>query len=479
MEIKGPAGTPPVDIERPAVRPTAAGSATPQPTTSSPSAQAAATLRLSPALFQVGQLLEVIVAKIENNQNLLLMLQNPIVDDKGQRINLQLRAPMPFPVKEGQQLTVEVKAMQQGQPVLNIVRSNQPQIPVQVHLGEALANQRPLTPLLANLSVLQQPALQTMLQALPQPVRDQVQVLWRTLPDAAQIQKTQGLKQALLHSGPFLESQLARAEQPGARIFPAMDVRTGLLKLAAAIRSQLAQQAPTTQHGTSTTQGSTTSNPTLTPSPLLAATAKSTSTASTTTMTVTPGGEQVQQQKQLNPNVPQPQARAQATVNNLGTQQLMEELLQQTDAGLARITSHQLQTHSGDPLRPNWLMELPVKHEHGVDVFDLRIQREPDKESESGKPAKHQWTVMLAFDLEGMGPVRVQVSLINEEVSTFWWADKPDTVKLFHQHMDTLQNRLKASGLVINKMDCQHGIPDTEPVQKNVPYSTTIVDEKA
>lgn len=468
MEIKGPAGTPPVDVEPPAVRPSSASGSTPQATTTS---SQATTLRLSPALFQIGQMLEVVVAKIEGNQTLLLQLLNPIVDEKGQRINLQLRASMPYPIKQGQQLSVQVKSLNQGQPVLNIVRTQDAQTSIQTHLQNALATQRPTAPLFANLAELHQPAPHKVLQSLPQDVRERIQTLWHSLPEPVQLQKAHGLKQALLHTGPFLESQLANLALPGTRSFPATDVRTGLLRLANAIRAQLQAQA----NELAVTQGKQSTATTVSTS----ATASLTQTAEAPQPSMKTSIEQQQAQlKPPHPNVPQSQSRAQPTVINMGTEQMLDELLRQTEGGLARILSQQLQAHSSDPQRPNWMMELPVRHENGVDIFDLRIQREPDKEAAAGEQAKHQWTVMLAFDLEGMGPVRVQVTLLNEEISTFWWAEDPATVDMFHKHIGILQTRLKTVGLDVNQLDCQCGIPSTEKSSLVVPYSNTMLDEK-
>ncbi len=472
MEIKGPAGTPPVDVEPPVVRPSAASGSTPQATTASSQAP---TLRLSPALFQIGQMLEVVVAKIEGNQTLLLQLLNPIVDEKGQRINLQLRASMPYPIKQGQQLSVQVKSLNQGQPVLNIVRTQDAQTSIQMHLQNALATQRPTAPLFANLAELHQPAQHKVLQSLPQDVRERIQTLWRSLPEPVQLQKAHGLKQALLHAGPFLESQLANLALPGTRSFPATDVRTGLLRLANAIRAQLQAQANESA-ATQGKQSTATTIPTsLTPS--LTQTAEA-NRATTPSSIQTPAEQQQIQLKPPHPYVPQSQSRAQPTVINMGTEQMLDELLLQTEGGLARILSQQLQAHSSDPQRPNWMMELPVRHGNGVDVFDLRIQREPDKEATAGEQAKHQWTVMLAFDLEGMGPVRVQVTLLNDEISTFWWAQDPATVDIFHKHIDILQTRLKTAGLDVNQLDCQCGIPSTEKASPVVPYSNTMLDER-
>jgi len=157
---------------------------------------------------------------------------------------------------------------------------------------------------------------------------------------------------------------------------------------------------------------------------------------------------------------PQAQARATASLTMMTT----EHLLQQTEGGLAHISTQQLHSTNHDPQRPLWLLELPGRHDNGVDVFDLRIQRD-GKERHTAEPAHHTWTVMLAFDLQGPGPVRAQVDLVQDKISSYWWADQASTVELFHQHMEQLQQRISSAGLKVNKLQYQQGIPDTVQTQ--------------
>ena len=123
-------------------------------------------------------------------------------------------------------------------------------------------------------------------------------------------------------------------------------------------------------------------------------------------------------------------------------------------------------------------MELPVRHKNGVDVFDLRIQRDAEDQHADADRASHTWTVMLAFDLEGLGAVRAQISLVQDQISTFWWAEQANTVDLFHQHIDQLSHRITAAGLKVSKLNCQCGIPNTTQAPRNVPISDIILDEK-
>jgi hypothetical protein len=472
MEIKGPAAPPTVEVQTPSIRPTASGhAATPPATPQVPSN----TLKLSPSLFQVGQLLEVVVAKIESNA-LVLMLQNPILDENGQRINLQLKAPASYPTQVGQQLTVQVKNITNGIPQLQVVAAGAETLNLNAVLHNAQQQQRPLPPLYANLAQLQQLQNKQQLDALPALVRERIQTLWRSLPDTSQIQKPSGLKQAMNYSGPFLESALLNMAQGQARNYPAMDVQTGLLRLAAAIRTQLETVAllRNEQASAGASSRSNETNRLLTQTSADNAALQKTANPPTNKAAVSTANDV----KPVHPEIPQTQARASTLVTALSSEHLLEQLLQQTEGGLARILTQQLHTASHDPQRPLWLLELPVRHEDGVDVFDLRIQRDAEERRAAGERAQHTWTVMLAFDLQNLGAVRAQISLVQEQISTFWWADKASTVELFHQHLAQLQHRITAAGLKVNKLQCQQGIPDATQSPRNVPISNVIVDEK-
>ena len=475
MEIKGPTAPQPVEVQAPSVRPTAPSNASIPTTTPQ---VAANTLQLSPSLFHIGQMLEVVVAKVESHA-LLLMLQNPILDENGQRINLQLRAPAAYPAQLGQQLTVQVKNIANGIPQLQVLAANAEALNPNTILHAAQQQQRPLPPLYANLAQLQQLQNKQQLDALPALVRERIQTFWRSLPDTSQIQKPAGLKQAMSYSGPFLESAMFNMAQGQGHSYPAMDVQTGLLRLASAIRAQLASASPLHNVHAQTSAPSTPG-----PQPPVDTTTANPASQTPATTTNVAGDKPAMapatsnDTRPFHPEIPQAQARTTASVTTMTTEHLLQQLLRQTEGGLARILTQQLHNLSHDPQRPLWLLELPVRHENGVDVFDLRIRRETEEQHAARERAQHTWTVMLAFDLQGLGPVRAQVNLVQDQISTFWWANQANTVELFHQHLDQLQHRITSAGLKVNKLQCKQGIPDTAQTPQNVPISNVIVDEK-
>lgn len=470
MNIQGPMGPPPVDNTEPlSVTPGSASTAS-RNVTQTP--VASVQVQLSPNLFTQGQILEAVISKIEQD-TLLLVLQNKLLDSRGQPLNIQFRTPA-FPGAEvGQQLSLQVAQVKQNLPVLQLLSvSNTPQ-DLLANLQQTLANNRPLQSVLEHLLAAKQlPPSQV---ALPTSVREQLDRVWRTLPESTQLQRPDHLRQALKNTGPFLEAHLAKmAMGSPERFYPAMDIRAQLLRLAEALRQQIPQPPntnPTTPPTPTTTAQATLSQ---------AAVTTSTATTSTTTAqtTATPATTQTPVAPKQELNLPNALPRQTVQYEGLKAEQILQQLLQQTDAGLARIQHQQVQMSQAD-IRPQWLMELPIKHSDGVDVFDIRIQPDAEQQGHSDKDPTHPWTVMLAFNLDGLGPVRAQISLFNGQISNYWWAEQPETVQLFQQHLSFLENRLQHAGVPFQQLVCACGIPEPKQTQTKVPYSDANLDERA
>lgn len=473
MEIKGPTGSIPVDPEPVQVEP---GTASRESRNTQSAPSQSVQLKLTPNLFKPGQVLNVIVARLEQN-SLLLMLQDRITDAEGNPLNIQLRAARTPAAEVGQRLQVVVEDIKQQVPVLKVLNTQRPAIVLADLLAQAQTRQQPTQQLLNNL--VQIKSTEALLATLPKNVTDKIETLWRALPEASQLQRPDGLRQAVQYSGPFLEAHLLKAQQAGNRFFPAMDTRTHLLRLAEALRQQ------NTPLGTPETKSPQQAMP---PQPASASLARDNLTGQPT-KTAVPGMDmQVETKSQapvpkVDPNIPTPPSRQAQTLSNMTTNQILELLTQQTEGSLQRTLTQQLHMLNTDAQRQQLVFELPIRHGEDVDVFDMRIH--PDQEGQQQQAGDHArpWTIMMAFNLEGLGPIRAQVSLIKEKISSHWWAEQQQTVDLFQQHMATLQDRLSHVGLDIDKIHCQCGMPRLANTQaapeQQTHYSDINLDEKA
>jgi hypothetical protein len=175
--------------------------------------------------------------------------------------------------------------------------------------------------------------------------------------------------------------------------------------------------------------------------------------------------------------LPVPQPAIQSSVEMLrGVVEFRADLLQQTEAALARIQLHQLAAlpREGERGLLEWLFEIPVRRGEDTDLWSMRFFSEQRQQQESRQRAAG-WSVQLAFDLPGLGPVQAQIQLSGEQVSTRFWAENRDTLPLLRAHLDELRRALNEVGLDVGELDC---VPGPRPRDRST-SSQALIREKA
>jgi len=293
------------------------------------------------------------------------------------------------------------------------------------------------------------------------------------LPEAGQLQRVNNLRQAIQYAGPFLEAQLLGNHQGKTRFFPAMDTKTHLLRLAEALRQYNINVSPREAGST---------NQTINPAQPLTPSLRENLSAQSATATTTAESKNQPAASRVDPNIPAPPTRQTQTLAGMTTNQILELLSQQTEGSLQRTLTQQLQMLTSDSLRQQMVFELPIKHGDDVDVFDMRIHPDQEGHQQQDNEPTRPWTIMMAFNLEGLGPIRAQISLFDDKISTHWWAEQQHTVDLFQQHIQTLQDNLSHVGLDIDKIHCQCGIPKLagshDAQEQQTHYSDKNLDEQ-
>lgn len=156
---------------------------------------------------------------------------------------------------------------------------------------------------------------------------------------------------------------------------------------------------------------------------------------------------------------PHPHARGAASLQAQQPAPLLRaELLQQAEASVARLQLSQLASlpQSRDT-GLEWLLDLPVRRGEETDVWSLGIRRDEPQGGRDQERLGPLWTVQLAFDLPGLGPIQARVSLRGEQVSTWFWATREVTMPLLQDHLQELRRELEASGLQVAQLHCLHG----------------------
>ncbi|MET0091586.1 MAG: flagellar hook-length control protein FliK [Candidatus Thiodiazotropha sp.] len=171
---------------------------------------------------------------------------------------------------------------------------------------------------------------------------------------------------------------------------------------------------------------------------------------------------------------PMPGQTPTAAVESNPTVKLLLDLFKHLDGAVARIQTNQLHSlASEDGGRPIWQFELPIRHDNGVDLFQFRIS--PDAQHAS-KDVSSGWRLTLHMNLTPLGPMKVQLHLIGERVSTIIWSQNPGTSERVGQHLDTLRRGLESAGLEVTKLASYQGSADNE---HELPSDHTLLNEKA
>lgn len=409
-------------------------------------------------VWQVGAILQLMVSQVQGKTvNLALppgISGAPIIQTKTD-----------LPLLPGQQVLVKVTG-DLHKPSLQLIPSNQsPQDLVSQTLRQQLPVQQAQSPLLANLNWAAKllPTQQATASTLSPQVQQIANALIQGLPTSQQLRDPNQLFKSMHLSGQYLEHTLQNRAAGQPHFNPEQDLRAQLLRLVYALRQQTNLSASAT-----TTVASPVS--TLATAPEVAAQLMREAAHINSKQAFSSSNSAPASRTQT----AQPQAASNASLAMMNNPKMMaEELLQQVEGVLSRIQSQQLQSLQADQQgRQMWMMELPVKHKENIDLFDLRIQRDGKDKEQSEQ--EQSWSMTLAFDLEGLGPIRVQVGLIGEAITANFWAELPDTRRLFHEHIEHLRSRLNQSGLEVSELSCQCGVPP-EPAEY---LESRLLDER-
>lgn len=148
-------------------------------------------------------------------------------------------------------------------------------------------------------------------------------------------------------------------------------------------------------------------------------------------------------------------------------------LLEQVEAGLARVRANQVQTLlTQTPEKAAWLIDLPLSHGTRHDVVKLRIQADRPRGPEDEDPS---WTVWLDFDLDPLGPVYAAVATQARAVTVNLWAEQATTAELFNTYLTALRTDLDDAGLNVSGLHCHNGNPPHPPRDAILPR---LLDEQ-
>jgi len=368
--------------------------------------------------WTVGRLLTALVSRANPDGSYTLQLG-------GQRVQVK----SDLPLQAGASLRLEV--VETGaQTVLRRLPETVTPSTVNQLLRESLPRQASATPLLSNLSHLSG-ATGNQQSPVPAAVSQLAQQIAQALTSQDALKQPQTLKQALMDSGVFLEARLAAAIEGRPELSLARDFKAGLLKLAQLLAQHL--PATTTPPHQSTTSRSSVNLP------------------ASRSMEMAPPP-----MRQAPPATLPPTPASLALLDS--PELALHELSHQVDAALARMQISQLSSlPSGDGTGQFWLLELPLRAADHVDSFQLRIQMQD--EQSSTPELTSGWSVMLSFNLEGLGPMYARLVMTANSLSASLWAEQEQTVELLQEYRGLLQQQFSSAGLGDSEIAILSGRP--------------------
>ena len=266
-------------------------------------------------------------------------------------------------------------------------------------LRERLPQQNGYAPLLATIGALSQWSI---VRQLPPYLRSALALLEHSMSTPQEVSTGEGLRQAVNRSGIFLEAQLAQAPASDATTAHD-DMKGALLRLVAILKGQ----------------------------PLVGESSDAEVDPPLLYRGVLPQGR-----------FPLPTELA----NSSEATDFLPRLYTDVQAALARLEVAQLQAGVA-----NWLVEIPIQDADGADVLQLLL-----KQQQEGEQA---WTLGFSLDLPSLGPIVGELQLRGLRLSLRLWAQHRDTVDRLEEQFEDIRSRLDATGLFLDQLSCQFGLP--------------------
>jgi hypothetical protein len=309
------------------------------------------------------------------------------------------------------------------------------------------------------------------LAGVPEPVRQAAERLLALPPALDETLTADSVKQALDRSGLFLEARLSATADgaPSAATGSASDLKAALVVLRNVVKSWLANDLPLASALDGTMQGATSGTGALNGRDALMAllmgndgTAQDGANAGAQN-----AAARIPASAATPPPPPYrgaPTAGQPATPPSISADtsphDIARVLLSETDAALARQTLLQaasLPDHASamsatsammrnDPTSgPRWLFEVPFATPQGAAVAQFEIARDGQHAPPAGQKAA--WRARFSLDVEPIGPVHAQISLVGTRAAVTLWAERPETSTQLRDNAPALADALRQAEL--------------------------------
>jgi uncharacterized protein (UPF0147 family) len=319
-------------------------------------------------------------------------------------------------------------------------------------------------------------------ETVPQALKDIAARIIQNLPPKDQLITSQGLKQAIVNSGLFLEAKmpLAVAQAELIKDLPQLikneSVPQSLQRIAAEILQNLSPKQSLEQP--SPTHAKPVSNATLAPTELNQAdetgnTAKARTLGDAELVTGDFKANLLKFIQALKQEVSQQsgQPLSQADLD------LFKNLQHKTENTVAKLVLDQLMSlPKEDSPKQQWIIDIPFIDRQQAESVRIEVQRDKENKQQSGNG---DWSVNITITPPELGTIHCIVSYRNDVINTFFKSQNTQTTELIKHNLDYLKNQLEESGLKAGHMDAHDEVQKTQTPHPHQMSGKKLFDDKA
>ncbi|MEO0442250.1 MAG: flagellar hook-length control protein FliK [Pseudomonadota bacterium] len=184
-----------------------------------------------------------------------------------------------------------------------------------------------------------------------------------------------------------------------------------------------------------------------------------------------------------------------AVAQNLALPKIIEHSLRQlTEQTQARLQLNQIRSlgldKSASDTKPlqQFHAEIPLRFNEQVLPMQLSIEQQlyrhrdsqdqgrasEQQQQENTQAIKRQWQVLMSFDLPNDETLHIQLSLIEQSVTSILWAESPHLCEKATHELSVLRDAFVAKGLKVDDIQCLQG----QPPQKILQPDYRLIDVK-
>ncbi|HEY8096535.1 MAG TPA: flagellar hook-length control protein FliK [Methylobacter sp.] len=413
---------------------------------------------VSPALLKQpldAKIISIVGTKIQ------LQISNPSTAEPGSKqaapitINRTQLSNAPSNLKVGQNLNLEiVKAGTAPEFKIIPAAANIPEAKV-VEFVKQFLPRHEAAPIFLNQLIKDLPKLMGN-ESVPQPIKDIAAKIIQNLPPKEQLITSQGLKQAIVNSGLFLEAKLppAMAQIQLINGLPQLikneSVPQSLQRIAAEILQNLTQKEPLL-NSPSLQQPVADSKP-IPEAELASLKLNLTDTPKIDAVGIEDFKANLLKFIHVLKQELAPQGEQQLNQTDLD---LLKNLQNKTENTVAKLVLDQLMSlPKDDNPKQQWVIDIPFIDRQQAESVKIEIQRDKENKQQSGN---NDWSVNITITPPELGTIHCMVSYRHDLINTFFKSQNTQTTELIKHNLDYLKNQLEASGLTPGHMDAHDG----------------------